>query len=142
HRGAQDRAARVCRVRRLRPGAAADQPPAAPGAQRDPDAAYRLRHRRELPQLVPADRRERHRLPRQQAGSGDLRDLGTALSDGTAAIIRPSRDDDVAAITAIYGHYVLHGVASFEEVPPALDEMARRRDEIVARGLPYLVAER
>ena len=43
---------------------------------------------------------------------------------------------------AIYAHHVLHGVASFEEVPPPADEIARRRDEIVARGLPYLVAER
>ena len=57
-------------------------------------------------------------------------------------LIRPSRDDDVAAITAIYGHHVLHGVASFEEVPPAPEEMGRRRQAIVERGLPYLVAER
>jgi phosphinothricin acetyltransferase len=64
------------------------------------------------------------------------------MSDGRAPTIRPSRDDDVAAIAAIYGHHVLHGVASFEEVPPAVAEMGRRRDEIVARGLPYLVAER
>jgi L-amino acid N-acyltransferase YncA len=56
--------------------------------------------------------------------------------------IRPSRDDDVAAIAAIYGHHVLHGIASFEEVPPDAAEMARRRAELVARGLPYLVAER
>ena len=61
-RGAQGRAARLCRVRRLRQGAAADRSPAAAGAERDPDSAYRLRHGRELPQLVPADRRERHRL--------------------------------------------------------------------------------
>jgi phosphinothricin acetyltransferase len=57
-------------------------------------------------------------------------------------ITRPSRDRDVAAITAIYGHHVLHGLASFEEVPPAPDEIARRRADILARGLPYLVAER
>src|SRR5712692_3259057 len=61
---------------------------------------------------------------------------------GEAPIIRPSRDDDVAAIAAIYGYHVLHGVASFEEVPPAVEEIARRRAEIVGRGLPYLVAER
>jgi phosphinothricin acetyltransferase len=57
-------------------------------------------------------------------------------------LIRPSRDDDIAAITAIYGHHVLHGVASFEEVPPDEAEMARRRGDILARGFPYLVAER
>jgi len=61
---------------------------------------------------------------------------------GEALLIRPSRDDDVAAIAAIYGYHVLHGVASFEEVPPAVEEIARRRGDIVARGLPYLVAER
>jgi L-amino acid N-acyltransferase YncA len=56
--------------------------------------------------------------------------------------IRASREDDIAAIAAIYGHHVLHGLASFEEVPPAPAELAFRRREIVARGLPYLVAER
>ena len=56
--------------------------------------------------------------------------------------IRPSRDDDIAAITAIYSHHVLHGVASFEEAPPDASEMARRRRAIVEAGLPYLVAER
>ena len=57
-------------------------------------------------------------------------------------IIRPSRDADVAAIATIYGHHVLCGVASFEEVPPSVEEMARRRADIVGRGFPYLVAER
>src|SRR5207237_619483 len=61
---------------------------------------------------------------------------------GADYTIRPSRDEDVAAITAIYGHHVLHGLTSFEEVPPSVEEIARRRGDIVARGLPYLVAER
>src|SRR5207302_10985959 len=61
---------------------------------------------------------------------------------GADYTIRPSRDEDVAAITAIYGHHVLHGLASFEEVPPSVEEIARRRGDIVARGLPYIVAER
>jgi L-amino acid N-acyltransferase YncA len=60
---------------------------------------------------------------------------------GEAPIIRASRDDDVAAVAAIYGYHVLHGVASFEEVAPSADEMARRRAAIIQRGLPYLVAE-
>jgi L-amino acid N-acyltransferase YncA len=57
-------------------------------------------------------------------------------------VIRPSRDDDIAAITAIYGYHVLHGLASFEEGPPPAEEIGRRRADIVDRGLPYLVAER
>jgi hypothetical protein len=55
--------------------------------------------------------------------------------------IRPSRDDDVAKIAAIYRHHVLHGVASFEDLPPDEDEVARRRRNILALNLPYLVAE-
>ena len=61
---------------------------------------------------------------------------------GDGLIIRASRDEDVAAIASIYGHHVLHGVASFEETPPEPAEMARRRGDILSRGLPYLVAER
>jgi L-amino acid N-acyltransferase YncA len=56
--------------------------------------------------------------------------------------IRPSEDADVATIAAIYRHHVLHGVASFEEIAPDLAEISRRRHEILAHGLPYLVAER
>jgi phosphinothricin acetyltransferase len=59
-----------------------------------------------------------------------------------AVTIRASEDRDVGAVAAIYRHHVLHGRASFEEEPPDADELARRRREIVARGLPYLVAER
>lgn len=57
-------------------------------------------------------------------------------------MLRPSEERDAAAITAIYAHHVLHGVASFEEVPPDCAEIARRRDAIIERGLPYMVAER
>jgi phosphinothricin acetyltransferase len=56
--------------------------------------------------------------------------------------IRSSHDDDVAEIAAIYRHHVLHGVASFEEIPPDEHEIARRRRDILALKLPYLVAER
>lgn len=56
-------------------------------------------------------------------------------------IIRPSTDDDVPAIAAIYGHHVLHGFASFEEVPPEISEISRRRADLLERGLPYLTAE-
>src|SRR5215831_10374356 len=57
-------------------------------------------------------------------------------------VIRPSRETDVTEIAAIYGYHVLHGLASFEEVPPDIDEFASRRRDILALGLPYLVAER
>lgn len=35
---------------------------------------------------------------------------------------------------------MLNGLASFEEVPPGLDEMRRRFLDVTGRGLPYLVA--
>lgn len=57
------------------------------------------------------------------------------------ALIRPAAEADVAAVTAIYAHHVLHGLATFEEVPPDAAEIAARRQAIVARGQPYLVAE-
>ena len=57
-------------------------------------------------------------------------------------VIRPSREGDVGQIAAIYRHHVLHGLASFEEIPPDANELAARRHDILARGLPYLVAER
>jgi L-amino acid N-acyltransferase YncA len=60
----------------------------------------------------------------------------------SGVVIRPSGDGDIGAIAAIYRHHVLHGIASFEEEPPEPDEVARRRREILAHGLPYLVAER
>jgi phosphinothricin acetyltransferase len=55
--------------------------------------------------------------------------------------IRPSRADDVPAITAIYAHAVLHSSATFEIDAPDTAEMARRRDEVLAKALPWLVAE-
>jgi L-amino acid N-acyltransferase YncA len=55
--------------------------------------------------------------------------------------IRDARDADVARIREIYAHHVLNGLASFEEVPPSLEEMMRRRQDILSKGLPYYVAE-
>lgn len=64
------------------------------------------------------------------------------MSVQTSAItIRASTDADIPTIAALYAWHVLHGTASFEEVPPDEAEMARRRGDILARGLPYLVAE-
>ncbi|MGH6626852.1 MAG: GNAT family N-acetyltransferase [Burkholderiaceae bacterium] len=56
-------------------------------------------------------------------------------------LIRPSRDEDIAAITAIYAHHVLHGTGTFEIDPPTPAEMTARRADVLAKGLPYLVTE-
>jgi L-amino acid N-acyltransferase YncA len=56
-------------------------------------------------------------------------------------LIRPSRPPDLAAVTAIYAQQVLHGTGTFETEPPTLTEMAARRDDVLAKQLPFLVAE-
>lgn len=56
-------------------------------------------------------------------------------------LIRPSQDRDLAAITAIYAHHVLHGTGTFETEPPSLEDMSNRRSDVLAKGLPYLVME-
>lgn len=55
-------------------------------------------------------------------------------------IIRPSQANDLAAITAIYRHHVLQGTGTFELEPPSLEDMAIRRQDVLSKGLPYLVA--
>ncbi len=56
-------------------------------------------------------------------------------------LVRPAVPEDIPAIQSIYAHHVLHGLASFEEEPPLVDEIRRRFDEVTAQGLPYLAAE-
>lgn len=56
-------------------------------------------------------------------------------------VIRPLRDSDMAAITAIYAHHVLHGVSSWELTPPDQAEMTNRAQALLNAGYPYLVAE-
>ena len=56
-------------------------------------------------------------------------------------LIRPSCDEDIPAITAIYRHHVLTGTGTFEIDPPSESDMLTRRADVLAKGLPYLVVE-
>ncbi len=56
--------------------------------------------------------------------------------------LRPSTDADLPAIQAIYAQAVLEGTGTFETEVPAVEEMGRRRAEVLSRQLPWLVAER
>ena len=56
-------------------------------------------------------------------------------------LIRPSRDEDIRAITVIYAHHVLHGTGSFETEAPSIADMTARRADVLSKGLPYLVVE-
>lgn len=57
-------------------------------------------------------------------------------------IIRPSCATDLTVIAQIYSSAVTDGTGTFELEPPDGAEMARRRDDVLAKGLPWLVAER
>jgi phosphinothricin acetyltransferase len=57
-------------------------------------------------------------------------------------VIRPSTAADLPAITRIYAHAVIHGTGTFELDCPDEAEMSRRRDDVIAKGLPWLVCER
>ena len=54
--------------------------------------------------------------------------------------IRPATEADLAAVTEIYEHAVLHGTATFELIPPDLAEMTRRFKALMDGGFPYLAA--
>jgi L-amino acid N-acyltransferase YncA len=56
-------------------------------------------------------------------------------------LIRPATVGDSPGLAAIYGHHVLHGFGTFEEIAPDAEEMSARMTAVVRRGLPYLVAE-
>lgn len=56
-------------------------------------------------------------------------------------VVRNSIDVDVSTVQRIYAYYILNGLGSFEEQPPSVAELARRRHDALSRGLPYLVAE-
>ena len=62
-------------------------------------------------------------------------------SEKSSVTIRSSQESDIATITEIYCHAVLHGTASFEIEPPSAADMAARRSALIAGGFPYIVAE-
>jgi phosphinothricin acetyltransferase len=59
----------------------------------------------------------------------------------SSVTVRDAAEADLAGIQAIYAHHVRHGLASFEEEPPPVEEMRARWRKVLELGLPYLVAE-
>ena len=55
-------------------------------------------------------------------------------------VVRPAVSTDAESVADVYGHYVRHSWATFEEQPPPAAEMARRIGS--EPRLPWLVAER
>lgn len=48
---------------------------------------------------------------------------------------------DLGTVAEIYAHYVEHSVATFDTSPLTVDQWRAKLDDIVARGLPFLVAD-
>ena len=63
-----------------------------------------------------------------------IKDLGN--SGVSPAVIRLAAERDIPAITAIYGHHVRHGLASFEEIAPSENEMGQRFEDVRNKALP------
>ncbi|MGY4478675.1 GNAT family N-acetyltransferase [Bradyrhizobium sp. USDA 3364] len=83
-------------------------------------------------QPAPTRRRSAGMMPRDESGM---------MRDSEDTVIRDATEVDMAEVQRIYAHHVLHGLATFEEVPPTLHEMLTRRAAVLAAGLPYLVAD-
>lgn len=56
-------------------------------------------------------------------------------------LVRSSTVDDVAAIQKIYEYEVLKGTATFDKVPPSVQDLSEKRQSIIDRGFPHMVAE-
>ena len=56
-------------------------------------------------------------------------------------MVRPSTSADISYVTAIYAEFVETSTATFEIMAPDESEMRKRRQAVLDRGLPYLVAE-
>ena len=55
--------------------------------------------------------------------------------------IRPCTEANIAAITRIYAHHVLHGLASFEVEPPSENECGSGTLDIIGGDFSYFVAQ-
>jgi L-amino acid N-acyltransferase YncA len=54
--------------------------------------------------------------------------------------IAPATREDASEVAEIYAHYVLHGTATFELVPPDAEEIAARMARVLGAGAPWLTA--
>ena len=62
------------------------------------------------------------------------------MIDEQGMTLRLARRDDGAAIAAIYNHFVVTTTISFEESAVSADDMAQRVADVLAAGLPWLLA--
>ncbi len=56
-------------------------------------------------------------------------------------LLRPSTDDDVPTMLAIYSHHIQHGIGDFKPEPFQIREIKRRRKIMLKRKMPHMVAD-
>ena len=66
----------------------------------------------------------------------------TALKKSCELTVRPSVENDVPAMLAIYAHHIKNGLGAFDPEPMHDEDIKRRRKNMLRRRLPHLVAER
>ena len=66
----------------------------------------------------------------------------TALKKSGELTVRPSVENDVPAMLAIYAHHIKSGLGAFDPEPMHDEDIKRRRKNMLRRRLPHLVAER
>jgi L-amino acid N-acyltransferase YncA len=59
----------------------------------------------------------------------------------TECVVRAATPVDMAAVTAIYAHFVENSTATLDLIAPGEATMLRKRQMVLDHGLPYLVAE-
>lgn len=118
---------------------------------RDQTSAKAAARRRPVPAgrtAKPGKAQGRRPMPCSQSRAASAKEafvslLTRASAPGAEAqlLVRDSREADLPSIRDLYAREVLQGLASFEEVPPALEVMAARRQSVLDLGLPHLAAE-
>jgi L-amino acid N-acyltransferase YncA len=79
--------------------------------------------------------------PNQTEPKGSATGLLDNTPDVSQCLVRPSTSADMPYVTGIYTRFVTTSTATFEIVAPDESEMLRRRQAVLDRDLPYLVAE-
>jgi L-amino acid N-acyltransferase YncA len=69
--------------------------------------------------------------------------VGDAVQEKSRGVdVRPSTENDVPAMLAIYTHHITRGLGEVDPEPTHADDIKRRRKNMLRRRLPHLVAER
>jgi L-amino acid N-acyltransferase YncA len=77
----------------------------------------------------------------QRGSEGGSTDAVIEAPYVSKCLVRAATPVDMRDVTAIHGGFVATSTATFETVAPDEQEMLKRREAVLDRGLPYLVAE-